>query len=149
MDNMAGREDATAIAVREDAQGLVKKAEANVQVLNNFKGELSKHWSTGTSRTLGHVFFSPPIVVGAGTKQQQCTQDVAVIAIDASKIEPSRFAGNVIDLGTKYSPYVPTRMMHPNPKNSHNFDFPGDRLLKLRGTIGEDEMRKPKMYDQQ
>jgi hypothetical protein len=39
-------------------------------------------------------------------------------------------------------------MMHPNPKNSHNFDFPGDRLLKLWGTIEEDEMRKPKMYDQ-
>jgi hypothetical protein len=148
MNNMAGREDAMAIAVREDAQGLVKKAEAKVQALANFKGELSTHWSTDTSRTLGHVIFSPSIVVGAGTEQQQYTQDVAVIAIDASKIEPSRFAGNVIDLGTKYSPDVLTRMMHPNPKNSHNFDFPGDRLLKLWGTIEEDEMRKPKMYDQ-
>jgi hypothetical protein len=102
-------------------------------------------WSTDTSRTLGHVIFSPPIVVGAGTKY---TQDVAVIAIDASKIEPSRFAGNVIDLGTNYSPEVLTRMMHPNPENSHSFLFPADRLLKLCGTIEEDEMRKPKMYDQ-
>jgi len=97
---------------------------------------------------LGHVFFSPPIVVGDGTKEQQYTQDVAVIAIDTSKIEPSKFAGNVIDLGTKYSPGVLSRMMHPNLKNSHNFNFPGDRLLKLSSTIGEDEMRKPKMYDQ-
>jgi hypothetical protein len=71
MDNMAGREDATAIAVREDAQGLMKKAEAKVQAfqaLANLKGELSKHRSTDTSHTLGHVIFSPPIVVGAGTE---------------------------------------------------------------------------------
>jgi hypothetical protein len=96
----------------------------------------------------GPRFFSPPIVIGAGTKQQQYTQDVAVIAIDASKIEPSRFAGNVIDLGTKYSPYELTCMMHPNLKNSHNFDFPRDRLLKLWGTVEEDEMKHPKVYDQ-
>lgn len=53
MDNMVGLEDATAIAVREDAQRLVKKAEAKVQALANFKRELSKHWSTDTSRNLG------------------------------------------------------------------------------------------------
>lgn len=38
--------------------------------------------------------------------------------------------------------------MYPNAKNSHNFDFPGDRLLRLWGTIGLEEMRKPTMYDQ-
>jgi len=148
MDNMAGRKDAMAIMVRKDAQRLIKNAEAKVQALAKFKEELSKHWSTDTSRTLGHVIFSPPIVVGAGTKKQQYAQDVAVIAIDTSKIKRSRFAGNVIDLGTKYSPDVLTCMMHPNPENSHSFHFPGNRLLKLWGTIEEDEMRKPKMYDQ-
>ena len=41
-------------------------------------------------------------------------------------------------------------MMHPNRRNSssHSFDFPGDRLLKLRGTITDDEMRKPTTFDQ-
>ena len=39
-------------------------------------------------------------------------------------------------------------MMHPNIKNSHHFVFPVDRLLKLWGSIEEDEIRKPKMYDQ-
>ena len=147
VDNVKGRKDVTAIAIHEDAQGLARNAEAKIQDLTNFQRELSSHWSAA-SRTLGHVIFSPPIVAGAGTEQQRYTQDVAVVAIDASKIEPSTFAGNVIDLGTKYSPGVLTRMMHPNPENSHNFDFPGDRLLKLRGTITEDEIRKPKMYDQ-
>ena len=39
-------------------------------------------------------------------------------------------------------------MMYPNAKNSYNFEFPGDRLLEVWGVIEEDEMRKPKMYDQ-
>ena len=148
VDNVRGRKDVTAIAIHEDAQGLAKKAETKIQALTEFKLELSSCWSTNSSRTLGHVIFSPPIVAGAGAEQQQYTQDIAVVAVDASKIEPSTFVGNVIDLGTKYSPGALTRMMHPNPENSHNFDFPGDRLLKLRGTITEDEIRKPKMYDQ-
>ena len=141
---MAGREDATAIEVRKDARHAVKTAEAKVKALTEFKGELSMYWSTNTSRTLGRIIFSPPIAVG----QQQHTQDVAVIAIDPSKIEPSTFSGNFIDLGTKYSVGVLSCMMHPNSKNSHNFEFPFNRLLKLSGTVKEDEMRKPKMYDQ-
>jgi hypothetical protein len=148
MHNMVGRKDATAIAAREEAQGLVKKAEAKVQALTTFHRELSAHWFADTRRTLGHVIFSPPIVVGAGSEQQQYTQDIAVIAIDSSKIEPNKFAGNMIDLGFKYSPTVLSRMMHPNLKNSRNFTFPSNRLLKLWGTVEEDEMRKPTMYDQ-
>ncbi|KAF8227705.1 hypothetical protein L208DRAFT_1379660 [Tricholoma matsutake] len=82
MDNMAGRKD----AAHEDVQGLVKKAEAKVQALANLKGELSEHWSTDVSRTLGHVIFSPP---------HHCwrwhhTKDVSAIAIDTSKIDPSK-----------------------------------------------------------
>ena len=141
---MAGREDATAIAGGEDARHAVKTAEAKVQALTEFKGELSMHLSTNTSRTLGRIIFSPPIAVG----QQQHTQYVAVIAIDPSKIEPSTFSGNFIDLGTKYSVSVLSYMMHPTSKNSHNFEFPFNRLLKLSGTVKEDEIQKPKMYDE-
>jgi hypothetical protein len=146
IEKVMGREDDGAIAEREDAQSMLKKAEANVKALTAFHQELSTHWATDKSRILGHVIFSPPIAVGASTEQY--TQDVAVIDIDASKIDPSSFAGNVIDLGTKFSPGVLTAMMYPNPRNSHNFDYPGDRLLSLQGTITEEEMCNPTMYDQ-
>ncbi|KAG9082332.1 hypothetical protein FRC06_005116, partial [Ceratobasidium sp. 370] len=76
------------IIVHDDAQQLVGKAQAKVQALTNFKWKLSRHWSTDTSQTLGHVIFSPPIVISASTMQQSHTQDVTVIAIDTSKIEP-------------------------------------------------------------
>jgi hypothetical protein len=45
MDNIAGWEGTTAIVVCEEAQCLVKKGEAKLQALANFKGELPTHWS--------------------------------------------------------------------------------------------------------
>ena len=141
---LVGREDNWAILEREDAESGLKKAEAKATALTAFHQELSTHWATDDSRILGHVIFSPPIVVGAGAEKY--TQDVAVIRIDPSKINPSGFAGNVIDLGTKFPPDVLTAMMNPK-KNSHNFEYPGDRLLSLRGTIPDEEMRNPKMND--
>jgi hypothetical protein len=146
MNSMADRGDVTAMAVREDAQRLVKKSEAQVQALEDFNAKLLRDWNTFTNRTLGHVFYSPPIVVGAGTEQKGYIQDVAVIAIDPSKIDPDSFTGNVIDLGNKYTPDVLTPMMRSNRRDAPDFVFPGDRLLKLRGTIKEDEMRKPNRY---
>jgi hypothetical protein len=143
---VAGRDDEAARNEREDAQSLLGRAEASVAALTAFHHELSTHWATEQSRVLGHVIFSPPIVFGAGTEQY--TQDVAVIDIDASKIDPSSFPGNVIDLGTKFPPDVLTAMMYPNPKNTHCFEYPGDRLLSLRGTITDNEMRRPTTYDQ-
>ncbi|KAI0290308.1 hypothetical protein BC826DRAFT_1106543 [Russula brevipes] len=147
MNSMADREDATAMAVREDAQRLIKKSEDQVQALEDFNAKLLRDWNTFTNRTLGHVVYSLPIVVGAGTEQKGYIQDVAVIAIDPSKIDPDSFTGNVIDLGNKYTPDVLTPMMRSNCRDAPDGDFvfPGDRLLKLRGTIKEDEMRKPNM----
>lgn len=92
------------------------------------------------------MIFSPPITIGADTEQY--TRDVAVIEIDSSKIDSSKFASNTIDLGSKYPPNVLRRMMYPNPKTRHNFNMPRDRLLKLRGTIKDDEMRRPTTYDE-
>ena len=136
---MAGREDDEAVVAREDAQNVIKNAEAKVKVLTDFHKLLSKDWSADASRIIGCVTYSPPIAIGAGTEQY--TQDVAVINVDTTKIDPRSFTINTIDLGHKFRPYDLKKMMHPNSKNSHSFNFPGNRLLKLRGTITDDEMR--------
>ena len=59
---------------------------------------------------------SPLLTLGASTEQY--TQDVAVIAIDDSKIDPSSFAGNAIDLGTRLSPAVLDSMMYRTPRTA-------------------------------
>ena len=142
---VAGKEDAVSRKIREDAELKLKKARARAEALTDFHRKILTHWGPDKNRVLGHVIYSPPIVVDAGTSQQQFTQDIAVIEIDASKINPNDFPGNFIDLGTKYTSVELRRKM--DPKNPHNFAYPGNRLLKLRGTIPKEEIQRPKMLD--
>ncbi|KAI0647688.1 hypothetical protein C8Q79DRAFT_924809 [Trametes meyenii] len=144
---VAGRNDAMAVMEREDAEDMRRKAERKKDVLKDFLEELSTKWAPEANRILGFVRYAPPIVVGAGVEGY--TQDIAVIEVDASKIDPALPAGNAIDLGKKFAPDALTRMMHPNVKNTYNFSFPSDRLLHIWGHITDDEMRKPAMYDQE
>ncbi|KAF8331414.1 uncharacterized protein EI90DRAFT_3016408 [Cantharellus anzutake] len=148
MAGVAGREDAESRAIHEDAGDEKRKAERRKQRLTTFLQEIKRQWSSPKNRILGHVKFSPKIVAGAGNPEQQFTQDIAVFEVESSKVTPSHFPGNFIDLGTKYSDVELTRKMYPNPVNSHHFTWPGNRLLKLWGTIPMEEMRKPTMLDQ-
>ncbi|KAH9017750.1 hypothetical protein EDB83DRAFT_2298802 [Lactarius deliciosus] len=146
MEPKAGRDDAKAKEDHEVHQRQLDKAEASVVALTAFHHEVSTHWATEESRVLGHVIFCPPIAVG--TAPEQYTQDVAVIEIDASKIDPSSFPGNAINLVSTEFPFKALiSTMHPNPRNTHNFDYPRDHRLHLRGTITDNEMRRPTMYD--
>ncbi|KAH9020308.1 hypothetical protein EDB85DRAFT_531516 [Lactarius pseudohatsudake] len=146
IETVAGKDDEKAKKKRKDAQRELDKAEANVVTLTALHHEVSTHWATEESRILGHVIFSPPIAIGTGPERY--TQDVAVIEIDASKIDPSCFPGNAIDLVSTKFPFEDLIfMMRPNPRNTHNFDYPIDHRLHLRGTITDNEMRRPTMYD--
>ncbi|KIJ92019.1 hypothetical protein K443DRAFT_13941 [Laccaria amethystina LaAM-08-1] len=74
--------------------------------------------------------------MAVGSDTDQCTQDLATILVDPSKISSSSFEGIIIDLVVKF-PYVLTFMMLPNPKNDHNL---------LRDLIKNEELRKPTMF---
>ncbi|RPA99861.1 hypothetical protein L873DRAFT_1682426 [Choiromyces venosus 120613-1] len=124
---------------------LAKVKEA-MDTLNTFYGDVSTRWASPDRRVLGYVVYSPPIECGFSTEQY--TQDFAVIEIDLSKIDGTNFEGNVIDLGTKIEPGAFTRMMYPNLQNAHTFEYPEDRLLRLKGTIRDKDMRHPPALDQ-
>ena len=148
MSRFLGRTDSETQAIHEDAKEEKSNAEKRKEGLTIFLQEIKQKWSSPQSRILGHVKFSPKIIVGAGNPEQQFTQDIAVFEVETSKITPANFPGNFIDLGTKYSEVEFTRKMHPNPANPHHFTWPGNRLLKLWGTIPMEEMRNPMMLDQ-
>ena len=38
--------------------------------------------------------------------------------------------------------------MFPNPENHHTFKYPKDRLFRVRGTVPDEEMRRPTILDQ-
>ncbi|KAK0442869.1 hypothetical protein EV421DRAFT_551705 [Armillaria borealis] len=140
-----GKDDPAANKERQEAQAELDEAKEAMEELNTFYQDVSTHWVTSESRVLGHVILSPPISVGSSSEGY--TEDWAVIEIDASKVNVSNFNGNAIDLGTHISASKFTRMMYPNPKNPRSFMYPVDRLLRLQGTIPDEEMRHPPALD--
>ncbi|KAG8729857.1 hypothetical protein FRC11_007882 [Ceratobasidium sp. 423] len=131
---------------REKAQVKLGEAEENLATLKTFYRGVSDRWGPPENRVLGHVVLSPPIDVGVGSEGY--TEDWAVIEIDSSKIDKSNFDGNAIDLGIDIPDRKFTRMMYPNRRNPPSFKYPKDRLLKLKGTIPDEEMRNPTGFDQ-
>ncbi|KAF8959249.1 hypothetical protein BDZ97DRAFT_1761585 [Flammula alnicola] len=130
---------------RETIQGELKKAEAAIKALNQFHDEATKHWSVESLRVIGHVAYSPPITVGAGAERY--TEDWALIELNRNKIDWNNFKGNAVDLGTEVSVPNFTSRMYPNPSANTTFKYPSNRLLPLQGVIGEDELRRPQMFD--
>jgi hypothetical protein len=130
---------------RREAQHLSDKGKEAEESLKTFYQDVFNHWGTLENRILGHVIFSPPISV-----VEQYTEDFAIIEIDASKINSNNFKGNAINLGKEISSTIFTGMVYPNrqTRDARNFEYPLDRLLKLRGTIPDEEMRHPTTLDQ-
>jgi hypothetical protein len=141
-----GKGDPAANEERQKAQVELNEARGAMEQLNTFYQKVSTEWATLDSRVLGHVILSPPIGVGVGSEKY--TEDWAVIEIDASKVDASNFKGNAIDLGTRISPEDFTRRMYPNVQNAQSFKYPASRLLMLKGTISDKEMRNPTALDQ-
>ncbi|CAA7263668.1 unnamed protein product [Cyclocybe aegerita] len=139
---LEGRDDPAANEARERVQYEVHAAKRAIEELNAFYQNVATQWATPESRVLGHVVLSPPINAGEGY-----TEDWAIIEIDTSKVDASNFEGNAIDLGTRISIYDLIRMMNPKPPHDHPFEYPFDRLLRLEGTIPDEEMRHPTTLD--
>lgn len=139
------RQDEDSVEDRQDAQAKVRSAEEKKIHLANFRRELSIQWGGEDSRILGHIIFSPPVAFGVGNGKY--TRDLAVIAVDTSRIDPTKFIGNAIDLGFKFWYPKLTKIMRSHPVNSERFLFPVDRLLRLHGTIPEEEIRHPDKLD--
>ena len=131
-----GKDGAAVEKERQKAQTALDEANDEMEPLRAFYEEVSTHWATPESRILGHVILSLPFNTNVGS--QGYTEDWAVIEVDRSKIDSSNFQGNVIDLGTRIPAKELTRMMECN---DHSFNYPRDRLLRLRGTITDYEMR--------
>ncbi len=129
------------------SQGGINAAKA-IETLYAVYNNAQKNCVTVASCILGHVVCSPPIRLGAGTADEQYTEDYAIIEVDDNKIDRTNFKGNVVDLGTKIPIWEFTKEMYPNPRNATSFKYPANRLLKLQGTISDEEMRHPTMLDQ-
>ncbi|TFY68395.1 hypothetical protein EVG20_g3582 [Dentipellis fragilis] len=142
-----GSDDPRAKTVLKDAQRELKLARKAIEDFNALSQDISAHWTTPESRTLGHVVLSPPISFGVGSSSEGYTEDWAVVEIDASKIDASNFDGNAIDLGTRVGIGEFAGMMNFKYRRNHPFKYPIDHLIRLKGTIPDEEMRYPPILD--
>ncbi|KAI0085894.1 hypothetical protein BDY19DRAFT_963551 [Irpex rosettiformis] len=124
-------------------QGLIDRLLKKRAGLKTLLDETEGNWSTTESHVLGQVVYSPPITLGAGTPDEQFTEDYAVIEIDDGKIDRTKFNGNTIYV-EEFSTFDFLKKMNPWPNVSpvpDSFDFMGDRVMKLSGIIPTSEMR--------
>ncbi len=155
-------EDSEKAASRQNCQKEKAKAEEILTAADMFRGEISKYWATPSQRLLGYVLYSPSISLSTGP--QQFMEDWALVRVGSDRIDWSALKGNVIYLGTFRSLVVCVYVVHlfiflgnkismldfgtklcPHPQDTSTAPFGG--FLKIKGFLGEDEIRKPKQLD--
>jgi hypothetical protein len=130
----------TANEDRREVQDELDKARKAIEALDVLYRDILTHWTTPDSRILGHIILSPLISVGVGSSGSY-TEDWAVIEINTSKVDTSNFCGNAIDLGTRIPVPEFVHMVCPNRQDAYSYDYPPDRLLRVKDTIPDEEMR--------
>ncbi|KAL5480421.1 hypothetical protein ACEPAI_1691 [Sanghuangporus weigelae] len=142
-----GTDAADVAKAREDrveTQGLVDKAETAMDALAELLKQINRDWNQPNSRVLGHVLRSPAIALGVGPRR--FTEDYGIFQINRDKLGEG-FQGNKIDLGTKLDADEFTLKCFPRGDAGWKFRFPDDRLLPLMGTISDDLMSHPDMWN--
>ena len=138
-----GKDDQAADRERQDAQRELDEAMKAMEELKPFYPDVSTRLATPESRILGHVVLSPPIKFGVGSSSEGYTEDWAVIEIDTSKVDMSNFRGNAIDMGAN----VPFTELALVMRHRGFLIYLRHRLLRLKGTIPDREMRHPTTLD--
>ncbi len=149
LQSRAMRGGGEAVKYRKATEEDIETSKKAIEALGTFYNDVTDHWATYASRVLGHIVYSPPIRLGAGTAAEQYTEDYAIIKIDKDKIDRTTFEGNAIDIGTKFEigEYL-TRLFPHIEKPSVSDHNPVFRLLSLQGTISDEEMRHQTALDQ-
>ncbi|KIY48392.1 hypothetical protein FISHEDRAFT_58901 [Fistulina hepatica ATCC 64428] len=128
----------------EETQRELTKTRAAIEELKNFFVKMKKQWSKPKDRVIGHVVWAPPISVH--TAPHSYMVDVCVVKLDKKKFLKN-FRGNVLDLGPEIDPAKFISLMYPRIDAPSDFDYPAERLLKLRGILSAEEIRTPNNRD--
>ncbi|KAG6328706.1 hypothetical protein ID866_10383 [Astraeus odoratus] len=116
-----------------------------IAALQTFHNEVTKSWSNiKLHRNIGHVEYAPAITVDE--HDTRYTSDWATFLAAEAKVK-SHFEGNVVDLGSKYSPQQLTEMFYPVTGGPTTFKFPHQRKLRIVGCATEEDLANPNEFD--
>ena len=109
---------------------------------------VAKLYLSELGRLLSFVSYSPPLGFSLG--EHKYTEDVAVIEVDANKIDPGTFRPNVLDLHSEMGGWDLKMMLNPlgwKRGDPDLFEYPFDLLLQLHDIIPDAELRDPTQRD--
>ncbi|KAF8272680.1 hypothetical protein EI94DRAFT_1717676 [Lactarius quietus] len=96
-------------------------------------------------RIFGELVWAPPIALS--TEPGQYTLDLAVIRIDAGKLDAGNYRGNSINLGNKYTAREFMDKIYLNPTSPSSFKLPIGRIVTLKDQVPESALVKLPMLD--
>ncbi|KAH9040077.1 hypothetical protein EDB85DRAFT_1926909 [Lactarius pseudohatsudake] len=141
-----GVDDPVSVKAVKKAGRDLQEAEDGLKGLRVLRHEISTQWGAEEKRVFGELAWAPPIVLS--TEPDQYTLDLAIIKIDAGKLDASNYRGNSINIGTKYTRQQFMEKVYLNPTSSTSFKFPAsDRIVTLKGQVPENALFKPPMLD--
>ncbi|KAF8606171.1 hypothetical protein BDV93DRAFT_537141 [Ceratobasidium sp. AG-I] len=113
--------------------------------LEAFHEQASKYWShIKLNRIVGHVQCAKAIKVDEGGTGY--TSDWAAFLAAEAKVK-GNFEGNVVDIGSQYSPQELSEMFYPAAGGQTTFKFPDDRKLRIEGCATEEDLAIPAEFD--
>ncbi|KAF8268371.1 hypothetical protein EI94DRAFT_1728069, partial [Lactarius quietus] len=95
-------------------------------------------------RIFGELVWAPPIALS--TEPGQYTLDLAVIRIDAGKLDAGNYRGNSINLGNKYTAGNSWKDIS-EPTSPSSFKLPIGRIVTLKDQVPESALVKLPMLD--
>ncbi|KLO09721.1 hypothetical protein SCHPADRAFT_916623 [Schizopora paradoxa] len=129
------------------AQNDLSNKKEDIEDLEQLHADALKNWSDiKLHRNIGNVTFAPPITVDNGEGGTQYTSDWAVFEAAEAKVKDS-FEGNIVDLGSKFTPQELMAMFYPVPGGQTTFKYPEERKLRIEGCLTEQELANPVEVD--
>ncbi|KAG5720114.1 hypothetical protein E4T56_gene17761 [Termitomyces sp. T112] len=129
--------------IRRLQRSLEAENEAVVD-LEALYGMVTTDWSDiKLQRNIGHMHYARPIEVGVkgphGEIGPAYTSHWAVFVAAEAKVKP-HFEGNVVDLGSKYTPMALAELLYPMSDVASTFQFPDERKLRIQGCATEADL---------
>ncbi|TFY58856.1 hypothetical protein EVG20_g7999 [Dentipellis fragilis] len=131
------------VVVKKELEGGVQE---DITALRNLHHEIATQWATADRRVIGEVFWSPPI--SFSTDPGKYTLDLAVIKIDAGKLDNGNYRGNCINFGKKYSKEQLMQKVYINPSNKVSFKVHDGGFMRLRDHVPESALVDPPTRDE-
>ncbi|KAM5534635.1 hypothetical protein V8D89_011647 [Ganoderma adspersum] len=128
----------------ENEERKLAKVMKDIGVLEAFYEDTKNQWVNIRRRTIGHVEWAPEISVDAHDRKY--TKDIGTFKVDAAKFK-AQFKGNVVDLGSKFTPGQLTDMFHPRSGGRTTFKFPTNRQLRINGCVTRELLAEPDCFD--